>query len=89
MELKRQAEALKKELNASHIEANDVPGIKIVINGAQNFISLDIDDTLLAVENKNRFKSELLRSLNGAIQKSQNLAAQKMKAVTGFNIPGM
>lgn len=89
MEVKKQAEQLKRELDNSNIEVNDVAGIKIVINGAQNFISLDIDEELLTVENKNRIKSDLLLSLNAAIKKSQNLAAQKMRAMTGLNIPGM
>ena len=89
MELKRQAEALKRELDAAYMVVSEVPGIKIVINGSQNFISLDIDDALLTMENKNRIKSDLLRSLNDAIKKSQSLAAQKMKAITGMNLPGL
>ena len=89
MELKRQAEALKRELDAAHIEVSEVPGIKIVINGSQNFISLDIDDALLTMENKNRIKSDLLRSLNDAVKKSQGVAAQKMKSITGMNLPGL
>ena len=88
MEVKRQAEQLKRELDSSNIEVNDVQGIKIVINGSQNFLSLDIDDRLLSLENKNKIKNDLLNSLNTAIKKSQNLATQKMKEMTGLNIPG-
>ena len=89
MEVKRQAEQLKRELDNAQIEINEVPGVKIVITGAQNFVSLEIEDQLLALENKERIKSALLQSCNAAIKKSQNLATQKMKAMTGLNIPGL
>ena len=89
MEVKRQAEQLKKELDASSIEVSDTPGIRIVINGSQNFISLDIEDQLLTSENKNKIRSDLLRNLNAAIKRSQILAAEKMRSMTGLNIPGL
>ena len=89
MEVKRQAESLKRELDAAHIEVTEVRGIKIVINGSQNFKSVEIDPELLNAENKKRLESDLMRALNSAIKKVQNLAAQKMKAMTGLNIPGL
>ncbi len=89
MEVKRQAENLKRELDAAAIEVHEVPGIKIVINGSQNFKTVEIDAQLLNSENKKRLESDLLRALNSAINKAQNLAAQKMKAMTGLNIPGL
>ena len=89
MEVKRQAEGLKRELDAANIEVTEVRGIKIVINGAQNFKSVEIDGELLNSENKKRLESDLMRALNSAIKKAQNLAAQKMKAMTGLNIPGL
>ena len=87
MEMKKQAEELRRQLDASRVEVTDVPGIKIVISGSQNFQSIDISDELL--DNKARVKGELLRSMNAAIKRSQDLAAQKMKAMTGLNIPGL
>ena len=89
MEVKRQAENLKRELDAANIEVAEVLGIKIVINGSQNFKSVEIDPELLNAENKKRLESDLMRALNSAIKKAQNLAAQKMKAMTGLNIPGL
>ena len=86
MEMKKQAEELKRQLDAATVEVNDVPGIKIVITGSQNFRSLEITDELL--NNRNRLQSDLLRSLNTAIKRSQDLGAQKMRAMTGLNIPG-
>ena len=90
MEVKRQAEGLKRELDAANIEVNEVRGIKVVITGSQNFKSVEIDAAeYLNLEKKNKLESDLLRTLNSAIKKAQNLAAQKMKAMTGLNIPGL
>ena len=88
MEMKKQADRIKKELDTSLIEVSDVRGIKIVINGSQNFQSIAIDEALISVDNKARFEGDLLKAVNGAIRKSQEVAAKKMKSVmAGF--PGM
>ena len=89
MEIKKQAEELKRDLDSTTVEVEDVRGIKIVISGSQNFETLEIDPALLNPDNRKRFEDDLLRSLNLAIRKSQNLAAQKMQAMTGLNIPGL
>lgn len=88
MEMKRQAEAIKKELDASSVEVTDVRGIKIVINGSQNFQSIQIDEALCSPQNKTKLEAELLRGANAAISQSQKIAAQKMKTLMpGF--PGL
>ncbi len=89
MEMKKQAEQLKRELDAATIDVNDVRGIKITVNGAQRFQSIEIDTTLLGAENKKRLEADLLRGINNAVGKSQALAAGKMKDLTGLNIPGL
>ena len=89
MEMKRKAEELKRELDSAIIEVDEVRGIKIVVSGSQNFQSLEISEELLSPENKKRLETDLLRALNSAIKKSQNLAAQKMQTMAGFNIPGL
>jgi DNA-binding protein YbaB len=89
MDLKRQADQLKKELEAIKLEVAEVRGIKIVVNGAQSFQSIEIDESLLTPANKNRVQMDLLRSINSAVKKSQQQAAIKMKSMPGFNLPGM
>jgi DNA-binding protein YbaB len=89
MDLKRQADQLKKELEVIKIEVAEVRGIKIVVNGAQSFQSIEIDESLLTAANKNRIQMDLLRTINSAIKKSQQQAANKMKNMPGFNLPGM
>ena len=89
MELKKQADKLKKELEAVSITVNDVRGIKVVVNGAQIFQSIEIDEGLLSPANKNRVQMDLLRSINTAVKKSQQAAANKMRNTPGLNIPGL
>jgi len=85
MEMKKQADRIKKELDASSVEVNEANGIRIVVNGSQNFQSLEIDEALVSGADKGRLEAALLRSVNAAIKKSQGLAAEKMKAV----MPGL
>ncbi|MDP2653021.1 MAG: YbaB/EbfC family nucleoid-associated protein [Candidatus Omnitrophota bacterium] len=85
MEMKQQAEKIKKELEAVTVDVNEVRGIRIVISGAQDFRSVSVDEGLLDPQNKQRFEADLLRSLNAAVKKSQQAAAQKMASV----MPGM
>ena len=89
MELKKKADQLKKELEGISIEVNDVRPIKIKINGAQMFQSVEIDESLLSPAQKNRIQMDLLRSMNSAVKKSQQAAANKMKSMPGLNIPGL
>src|SRR5476651_429746 len=89
MELKKKADQLKKELEAVIIEVNDVRPIKVKINGAQIIQSIEIDESLLSPAQKNRIQMDLLRSINTAVKKSQQAAANKMKNMPGFNIPGL
>ena len=89
MEVKKQAEGLKRELDGTTIEVNDVRGIKITVNGSQRFQSIEVDTEMLGADNKKRLEGDLLRSINNAVGKSQALAAQKMKDLTGLNIPGL
>ncbi|OGX09809.1 MAG: hypothetical protein A2Y03_07095 [Omnitrophica WOR_2 bacterium GWF2_38_59] len=88
MEMKKKADQIKRELDSSSIEVNEVNGIKMTITGAQDFKSIEIAEGLLNAGNRQRFEKDLLRSVNAAIKKSQNLAASKMKAVMP-NLPGM
>ena len=89
MEMKKQADILKKELEATIIDVQETRGIKVVINGAQIFQSIDIEEGLLNASNKNRVQMDLLRSINTAVKRSQQAAANKMKNMPGFNLPGL
>ena len=89
MEMKKQADMLKKELEATIIEVQETRGIKVVVNGAQIFQSIDIEEGLLNAGNKNRIQMDLLKNMNTAVKRSQQAAANKMKNMPGFNLPGL
>lgn len=89
MEMKKQADKIKKELDAEIMEVSEVSGIKIVINGSQNFQTIEIEDRYLTAESKKRLETDLLRSVNGAIRRSQAAAAKKMQQMAGLDIPGL
>ncbi len=89
MEMKKQADILKKELESTIIEVSETRGIKLVVNGAQIFQSIDIEEGLLNAGNKNRVQMDLLKNINTAIKRSQQAAANKMKNMPGFNMPGL
>ena len=89
MEMKKQADILKKELEATIIEVQETRGIKVVVNGAQIFQSVEIEEGLLNAGNKNRIQMDLLKNMNTAVKRSQQAAANKMKNMPGFNLPGL
>ncbi|MBF0569969.1 MAG: YbaB/EbfC family nucleoid-associated protein [Candidatus Omnitrophica bacterium] len=89
MELKNQADALKKELEKIIIEYNEVRGIKIKLNGAQMFQSIEIEDSWLDPKQKSRFHVELVKAINMATKKAQKEAAIQMQKSGGLNIPGL
>jgi len=89
MEMKKQADRIKRDLEATQVEAVGTPGIKIMINGAQEFKSIELDFNVLNKDNKESLEKAFLKSANEAVSKSQAVAAQKMKSLAGgLNIPG-
>jgi len=80
-EFRKQAEAIKKQLESVRIEVEEVEGIRLTVDGAQNFHAVTISDNLLGAENKARLEAGLLSSLQAAVRRSQAQAAQQM-AVT-------
>ena len=88
MEMKKQAERIKKELDQESVNIDNGKGIKFTVNGSQNFKSVEIDESLLMANNKRKIETDLLLAINQAIAKSQQVAARKMKDVMpGF--PGL
>ena len=88
MEMKRQADAIKKELESTFVEVEEINGLRIRISGAQKFKGIEFGDKFLESRDSARLEKDLLRSLNAAVKKSQQVAAEKMKTVMpGF--PGM
>ena len=85
MDMKKQADKIKGELDRVTVDVNEVQGIKIVMTGAQDFRSIEIDQNLLSSTNKNQLEKDLLKSVNAAVKKAQDVAAQRMTSMmSGF-----
>ncbi len=89
MGMRKQLEEIKKELDKTNF---DIEGsgrlVKIAMNGSQEVQGVVLAEGCLNV-NKEKVEKELKDTINRAIRRSQEIAAQKMKAVTGLNLPGM
>ncbi len=89
MSMKKQADKIKKELDACTVEYDNIRGIKVTINGSQCIKSIEIDEGRINPEFKSRLEQDIMRSINGAIGKSQSVAAKKMKDVMPGGFPGL
>ena len=80
MALQKKAQAIQDKLGNTHIEAEE--GIfVVVVNGKQEVVEIKIDG---------KSQPELVKVLNKALKKSQEIAAHEMKDVMGnLGIPGL
>jgi len=87
MEMKKQADRIKRELDATSVDVNQVEGISIRISGSQKFQDIKISDEYFQGGRKDKLESDLKNSLNAAVTQSQQMAASKMKEAMP-NLPG-
>jgi DNA-binding YbaB/EbfC family protein len=86
-----EARRIQKELRNTKIEVKRADGkIKIILNGEQKVEDIIIDPEILSPDNDLMIKNALKDGFAEAIKKSQQIAANKMKSITGdLNLPGM
>jgi len=88
-EMQKKMQEVKRVLEDTNFDIQSSDGaVKITMNGAQEIKEVVIKDNLEESEQA-RLASSLKDTFNRAIKRSQEVAAQKMKDVTGFNIPGL
>lgn len=88
-EMQKKMQEVKRELENTNFDIQSSDGlVKITMNGSQEVKEIVIKDNLGESE-KGRLSNSLKDTFNRAIKRSQEVAAQKMKDVTGFNIPGL
>ena len=88
-EMQKKMQEVKRELDNINFDIQSSDGaVKITMNGSQEIKEVVIKDNLGESE-KGHLASSLKDTFNRAIKCSQEVAAQKMKEVTGFNIPGL
>lgn len=83
-ELQAKAKAIKSELEKMEFEGVELGGkVKVVVNGEQKVVAVNIDESLLDPSEKESVEKFLRQAITSAITKSQQAAAQKMKAIAG------
>jgi DNA-binding protein YbaB len=86
-EMQKKMQEVKKVLDNTTFDIQSSDGVvKITMNGAQEIKEVVLKDDL---GESARLAASLKDTFNRAIKRSQEIAAQKMKDVTGFNIPGL
>ncbi len=90
-EFRKQAQKIQKELRDTLIEASEADGkVKVVFSGEQKIEEIHIDDSLLDPSKRSELEKHLKSCISQAVSQSQQVAAQKMQAITGgLGLPGM
>ena len=88
--LQKQAKQIQQKLANTHVEA-EVEGVTVTVNGKQEIISIEINDD--AYGNKKKMQGNLVKALNKAMARAQQIGAEEMKDVMGDmglgGMPGM
>lgn len=89
MEAQRKMQEMKRELENTVFEIVSSDGlVKIAMNGTQEVKEVSIQQPLEQIE-KIALEKAFKDAYNRAIKRSHDLGAQKMKDITGLNIPGL
>ncbi|MBN2585155.1 YbaB/EbfC family nucleoid-associated protein [Patescibacteria group bacterium] len=90
-ELQGKAKKLQQELRGLQFEGVELGGkVKVVVDGEQKIVSIDIDDSLLDPAEKDSLIKFLTQAFAAASKRAQQSAAQKTKEVMGgLGIPGL
>ncbi len=88
-EMQKKMQEVKRVLEDTNFDIQSPDGlVKITMNGAQELKSILLKDNLTPAEQA-RLAACLKETLNRSIKRSQELGAQKMREVTGINLPGL
>ncbi len=90
-DLRKQAQQIQKELKDTLIEVTEADGqVKIVFTGEQKIEEVKIDPELLDPSKQQDLENALKSAISQGVSQSQQVAAQKMQAITGgLGLPGM
>ena len=81
----------QEELESETVEASAGGGaVKVVANGKQTLESITIDPAAIDPEDVEILQDMVLAAVNDALAKSQELATERLGAITGgLKIPGL
>jgi len=87
-DLRSQAKTMQNALKEEKVEI-EKNGIKIVMDGNQEILSLEIDSSLMSPERKHDLEARLREAGNSAIEKTKRVMADKMQKMGGFEGLGL
>ena len=82
---------VQEELEKETVEATSGGGVvKVVATGKQTIESITIDKSVVDPEDVDMLQDLVLAAVNEALNKSQEMASERMGAITGgMKLPGM
>lgn len=89
MDMQKKMQEIKRELDNTNFDIASSDGlVKITMNGSQEMKDIKIQGELSKIEKINLEKA-VKDAYNRSIKRSHDIAAQKMKDITGLNLPGL
>ncbi len=89
MDMQKKMQETKRELENTVFEVSSSDGaLKITMNGSQEVQAVNIQGNPQAMD-KLALEQAMKDTYNRAIKRSHDLAAQKMKDITGLNLAGL
>ena len=89
MDMQKKMQEIKHELDNTDFEVQSSDGlVKITMNGSQEVKEISINGDLKEIEKTNLEKT-IKDAYNMANKRSHDIAASKMKDITGLNLPGL
>jgi DNA-binding YbaB/EbfC family protein len=89
MEMQKKMQEIKRELDNTDFEVVSSDGlVRITMNGSQEVKEISIQGNIQETEKTNLEKA-IKDVYNRAIKRSHDIAAEKMKDITGLNLPGL
>jgi hypothetical protein len=89
MEMQKKMQEMKRQLEETEFEVTSSDGsVKIMMSGSQEVRAVNIQGEIVAGQ-KNNLEQAIKDAYNRAIKQSHKIASEKMKDITGLNLPGM
>lgn len=89
MQMQKQMQEVKRELENTYFDILSSDGlVKVTMNGAQEVSEISLQSDV-QLQEKSVLEKSLKDAYNRAIKRSHDIAAEKMKHITGMNIPGL
>lgn len=89
LDMQKKMQEMKRELESTDFQIQSPDGlVKVIMSGSQEVKEISIQGGLNGIE-KSELEKALKDTYNMAIKRSQEIAAGKMKDITGLNLPGL